>query len=57
MYDNTEPPCNNNNNNNVLMGSDILCRYSQLAKSFKVIVKIVTPCFNRPSLLRRSLVG
>ena len=26
-------------------------------KSFIVIVKIVTPCFNRPSLLSRSLVG
>ena len=26
-------------------------------KSFYVIVKIVTPCFRRPSLLSRSLVG
>ena len=31
--------------------------FSSVFKSFIVMVKIVTPCFNRPSLPSRSLVG
>ena len=31
--------------------------FCSVFKSFEVIVKIVTPCFNKPRFLCRSLVG